>query len=243
MKRVFAEKITSTAQKITRKLLIRAAASSKPMLTAFEILNRVERARLMKITVDVPDGTSGAWKVETFEVSKSEAEFFNIRAMYSGSGMGRCIRPGEYKRLMRNRDVIMSNTPSEISDHVDFIIRAKQSKRILINGLGLGVCLKAILESDKVEEVTVIEKSEDVIKLVAPTFQNDKRVKIIHADAFTWKPPRGARYDAVWHDIWDYICGDNLSEMSKLHRKYGKRTDFQRSWCKKECQKLNRQWW
>ena len=32
------------------------------------------------------------------------------------------------------------------------------------------------------------------------------------------------------HDIWDDICLDNLETMATLHRKYGRRCDWQGSW-------------
>ena len=132
----------------------------------------------------------------------------------------------------------MTNTPAEIRDHMDFIrIGISCGGDILINGLGLGVALKAIVASDKVSNVAVIELSEDVIKLVAPTYENDARVKIIHANAFDYKPPRGVYYDAVWHDIWDFICADNLREMTRLHRKYGRRTKWQGSWARDLCRR------
>jgi hypothetical protein len=186
----------------------------------------------MKIDIDIPDGKSGDWSVETFEVSKEAAEFENMRAMFSYSA--RTIDPGTYKKLKRNGTIVMSNTPVEIDDFRRFVSFAHGD--ILVNGLGLGVLLKALLNKPEDKSVTVIEKSEDVIKLVAP-YIKDKRVKIIHADAFTWKPPKIQKYDYVWHDIWDNICSDNLVEMSKLHRKYGKRTEHQYSWCREKCER------
>ena len=189
----------------------------------------------MNIDVIVPDGKSGDWSVETFTISEHDASMFNMRAALQSGGRG--AKSGTYKKLVRNSEVIMSNTQAEIRDHLWFISTAKEGGHILINGLGLGVALTAILESDKVESITIIEKSEDVIKLVSPTFKDDSRVKIIHADAFEWKPPKGIRYSAVWHDIWDYICEDNLPEMHKLHRKYGRRTDWQGSWARDLCKR------
>jgi Spermine/spermidine synthase domain len=183
--------------------------------------------------IDMPNGQSGDWKIEDFEVSKDEAKFFNMRAMFKPGSRG--IRPGKYKRLKRNGTIVMSNTPSELRDHRYFVYKAKGN--VLINGLGLGCVLSEIVAKDNVESITVIEISEDVINLVAPFFQNPPRVNIIHADAFTWKPPKGVRYDAVWHDIWDFICTDNLKEMEKLHRKYGRRCDYQDSWCKALCKR------
>ena len=190
----------------------------------------------MDIQIDVPEGTSGNWTVEDFIISEEGAKFANLRAAFHPGA--RYVKPGKFKRLIRGSKTIMSNTPAEINDHSYFIHTAKQAGgNILINGLGLGVCLKAILESEKVEHITVIEKSPDVISLVGPTFENDDRVTIVCGDAFEYKPPKGMRYSAVWHDIWDDICVDNLPEMTKLHRKYGRRTDWQGSWCKELCKR------
>jgi hypothetical protein len=187
----------------------------------------------MNIEVKVPDGKSGAWSVETFEVTKEGAALENLRAAF-GSG-GRFIQPGFYKRLMRGGTVVMSNTPAEIRDHLGFIWKAQKAENVLINGLGLGVALSEILKSDVVKRVDVVEISEDVIKLVGPTFASDPRVNIIHADAMEYQPPKGVRYGAAWHDIFDYICGDNLSTMTKLKRKYGRRCDWQGCWCEFLC--------
>ena len=76
-----------------------------------------------------------------------------------------------------------------------------------------------------------------MIDLVGPSFSHDDRVNIICADAFEWRPPKGVRYNAVWHDIWDDICTDNLPEMTRLHRKYGRRADWQGSWCRELCKR------
>ena len=180
----------------------------------------------MEIKVDIPDSEKGDWKISTFEIKEKDAEFQNVRSMFS-SGPRTNYKPGIYKRLSRNGYVIMSNTPDEISDHMYFIREAKG--KILINGLGLGVCLKAILKKPEVTSVTVIEKEQDVIDLVGKHF-TDPRLTIICADALTYKPPKNERYDFVWHDIWDDICTDNLKTMATLHRKYGKKCDQQDSW-------------
>lgn len=183
----------------------------------------------MKIEINVPDGVSGDWSVETFEVKENE---FSQRISLLKTGRG--VPEGKYKRLMRNGTCVMSNTPDEIRDFIGFVWKASGS--ILVNGLGIGVLLKALLNKTDVTDITVIEKSEDVIKLVAETYLSDKRVTIINADAFDYVPPKGKVYNAVWHDIWDYICSDNLEEMKQLHRKYGKKAEYQESWCRVRCE-------
>lgn len=143
------------------------------------------------------------------------------------------VEPGKYKRLMRGDTVVMSNTIMELDTHWPIIHAAKG--RVMLNGLGLGVVLVAILAKPETSEVVIVENSEDVIKLVASTFSVDKRVRIIHDDAFKFKP--SARFDAVWHDIWDFICADNLEEMKTLHRRYGRHAGWQGSWAKEECRR------
>ena len=188
----------------------------------------------MFIPIDVPDGTSGDWSVDTIHVNDTLGERINFWKT------GRGVTPGIYKRLCRGKTCVMSNTPDEISDFYHIIHCCTGS--ILINGLGLGVVLKAILSRSIVTDVTVIEKSEDVIRLVAPTYMCDPRVNIICADAYTYKPVKGKYYDVVWHDIWDGICGDNVKDMTKLHRKYGRISNYQDSWCRAQCIQQNREW-
>jgi hypothetical protein len=195
-----------------------------------------------KFKVKVPEGRSGSWCVEHFTVTKTEATFEHLRAIVGNSG--RPVPEGNYTRLCRGRTVVMSDTPHEIRDHLPFIHMARG--RVLIHGLGLGMVVKACLEKEEVTSVTVVDNSPDVIKLVGPTVTKiaeevGKDLEIIEADCFTWKPKKGARWEAVWHDIWDDLCVDNLEEMGKLHRRFGRRCDFQQSWGKELLQYRRRQ--
>lgn len=171
-------------------------------------------------TSTVPCGQRGDWTLEEFSVSESEAALHNISTLQPGRAHGR-IRPGRYKRLFhRSRGVVMSNTPMEILTNREAYSQAKGA--VLINGLGMGMLLEAVLTKPEVESVRVVEIDADVIALVGPHFAHDPRVHIIHADAFSYRPEKGARFDFVWHDIWDDICAENLEAMKSLVRKYRK---------------------
>jgi len=176
-------------------------------------------------TVTLPNMTKGEWKIEKFK-----ADRMDFSALIHGREAAKIGK--EYTRLMRSRQLVMSDTPQEQRDHWSAEYQATGS--CLLNGLGIGMVLKNILLKPDVADVTIVEISQDLIDLVAP-FYVDPRVTIICADAFTYQPPKGKRYQMVWHDIWDTICSDNLPEMAKLHRKYGRKTDWQGSWCKSEC--------
>lgn len=178
------------------------------------------------LKVDIPEGISGNWRVEKFTVTEEDVRYFNMRGAFSGRGGH--IKAGSYTRLMRGSTVVMSDTPDEMRGHEMFVRKA--TGNVLINGLGIGMVLKNVLAKEDVKSVVVNELSEDVIELVAPYYKDD-RLTINHVSAFNYKPPKGLKFDAIWHDIWDYICTDNLEEMKKLHRKYGRYcTGYQGSW-------------
>ena len=195
----------------------------------------------MDIKINIPDNKIGYWAIDTFTISKTQAHHFNMGQLFAGHGE-RSIHPGTYKRLLFGNNTIMSNTPAEIRDHIHFIRKAQQvGGHILINGLGLGMCVFGILQNGvRIEKITVVELNEEVIQLVSP-YIKDPCVEIIHFNAFDYKPPKNIRYTCVWHDIWMGMRSDNLVEMGRLHRKYGRRTDWQGSWGKEICQYQKRQ--
>ena len=187
-------------------------------------------------SVNVPEGSRGKWTVSKFTVSEADAKFSALRAAVKGRGY---VKAGTYTQLTcQGRGIVMSDTPDERRDHYGAVRKAHG--HVLINGLGLGMVLAAVLKREGVEKVTVVEIDPDVIALVGPTYSSDPRVEIVNASAFDYKPPKGTRYCVVWHDIWDSICGDNLPEMTKLKRKYGKATGWQGCWCEDETRRYSR---
>lgn len=181
--------------------------------------------------VTIPEGSLGDWSIQRFEVKEDSPGRINFNRP------SRSIKPGVYTRLRhKERGVVMSDTPAERRDHSYFVSRAQG--HVLINGLGIGMCLGAVLRKPGVTKATVVEVDPDVIALVGPHYAYDPRVEIVNASAFDYKPPKGVRYGAVWHDIWDEITSENLPEMTRLHRKYGRRTDWQGSWARYECEML-----
>lgn len=167
--------------------------------------------------VSVPEGTAGRWSVKHIDIPDSPIARYRERH----------FEPGQYTQLWRGGTLVMSDTPAERYDHLPFVRAA--SGDVLISGLGLGMCLGAVLAKPDIQSVTVVEIAQEVIDLVAPSYQ-DPRLTIVHADARNWKPAKGRRFRAVWHDIWDDICGDNLPEMHSLNRRYARRADWKGCW-------------
>jgi predicted membrane-bound spermidine synthase len=85
-----------------------------------------------------------------------------------------------------------------------------------------------MLASPRVEHVTVVEREPDVIALVGPVFATQLasgRLEIVEADIFSWRPPRGVRYDTIYFDIWPDIAVGNLPAIARLHRRFGRRVN------------------
>jgi len=180
--------------------------------------------------VDIPEGVCGNWKVEKITVTKEDEKNGRMSAMFAGHY--RFVREGTYTRLKRGNVTVMSDTPDEIRDHYEAIHKAHGL--CLVNGLGLGMVAAAMLNKPEVSEVWVVELSPEVIQLVGTVLKGryGPRLRIIQANALEYKPPKGIRFDVVWHDIWDTISADNMGDMKLLHRRYGRICNWQESWCR-----------
>lgn len=203
--------------------------------------------------VDVPEGTVGKWEVERFEISQSGASLDDLRSTLNGYGY-RAVRPGSYTRLTHGNNVVMSDTRAEVMDHLTAIREIERhGGRILIHGLGLGLVVQAALRCPTVDSVDVVELNREVVELVGPHYLGrplseaaspdpyspnerwasaDQRLRIYLGDALTFKFAPGARWSVVWHDIWTDLTSDNLPEMHRLHRRYGRRCRWQGSWAR-----------
>ena len=188
----------------------------------------------MDYRVNVPEGESGGWAVQRFKI-EDDMRLWRLKMDGRDGGM----KAGQiYTRLIRTdtrwANPMMSDTPMEVRDHLYAI--GHMAGRVLINGLGIGMVLKAALARPSVTHIDVVEIDEDIINLVWPTYADDPRATLHHDDALTIKWPTGTRWDVAWHDIWPTICTDNIETMSKLHRRYGRRTNWQGSWQRGEIQ-------
>ena len=189
-------------------------------------------------TVRVKPGTSEHFRIDEFTIDSEHARAFNLREMWNRTR--RFVEPGTYTRLCGDgRGVIMSNTPAEIDDHREAVNLAQGD--VFIAGLGIGMVLEAMLSKADVHSITVLEIEPEIIGLVAPYYADEPKVSILCGNA--WEPtalPDGKRFDVLYFDIWDTICGDNYREMKDLNRLYrsrkkrGAKTVF---WCRDLCKR------
>lgn len=185
--------------------------------------------------VTVPEGRSG-----NVTIRKMVSEAPSLRDMIRNDG--RNIPEGyDFTALYRNGEIWMSDTPAEQRDHYPAIRAALDfnAQTALVNGLGLGMVVQALLLDTNVQHIDVVEIDDDVIQLVGQHYQDmatslGKSLVIYNADAYTIRWGWNTRWDIAWSDIWQSASVDNLPEMAKLGRKYGKRVHWHGMWQREE---------
>jgi len=166
----------------------------------------------------IPPGRSGDVSIEHFEVNAAASRATQMRAAFGHPD--EYVEPGTYCRLLVGGGVMMSDTRNEQRTNTAVIREARG--RVLIAGLGIGMVVVPIARKPEVSSIAIVEKSPDVIALVAPHLlkATQGKLQVIEADIFEWKPAKGSSYDAIYFDIWANICTDNLDGMGKLHRRF-----------------------
>lgn len=188
------------------------------------------RDLIKSLVVDVPEGTLDGITVERFEIVRDSTSHF-IHRLREGA---RAAQPGVYTRLLRNGELWMSDTAAERRDHMEPFMQMWQhdARRVLVNGLGLGMIVNAALALPSVEHIDVVELDERVARLVGPHYEKSGRVTIHVADAYVqmkrW--PRRSYWDVGWSDIWPDMCEDNLAGMARLNRSYARRCTWHACW-------------
>lgn len=204
-----------------------------------------------RFQVDYPPTRVGSMGIEVYKIPRDDlgrARIVRDEGMNRDPGFGTFRKLVEYqigpppeRQHYPWRTLWMSDTRAEILEHLPVFEKVQiagpfgLARRILVNGLGLGVVVHGILTYPGVERVDVVESNLDVIELVGQFVTRDDRVHIYPADAFAIEWPPGTTWDLAWHDIWPDIDDANLPEMDRLIRKYKNKAKWQGCWQRDGC--------
>lgn len=125
----------------------------------------------------------------------------------------------------------MTLTPVDVDTCEEEIKKARG--KVVTFGLGLGYFTYMVSEKEEVESITVVEKSENVIRLfekhILPKFPKKHKVRIINADAFEYaekKMPK-EQYNYAFVDTWrDASDGLPMYEKMKALEHLSPETEF-----------------
>ncbi len=169
----------------------------------------------------LPEAKAGDWSINHFDMSE---DFVKREQTLAAFHPGRSrevydLKPGRYTRLVYKDRIWMSDTPMEIRTQSREVALAHGD--CLVAGLGMGIFVLQIQDKPEVRSITVIEKEQAVISLVLPHLPFNTKVKVICGDIYDPKViDRKLRFDFIFFDIWDNICGDNAYDMGRLKRRF-----------------------
>lgn len=150
-------------------------------------------------------------------VTREKATISNLRALFNHRP-SEVITEGVYT-ILKNKhtgEIIMSDTPMEHDTNKTAVEKA--TGNVLIAGLGIGMILLPIQLKQEVTQITVVEKHQELIDLIAPQLPLNKKVNIVSADIHEFKTDQ--KYDTIYFDIWSYIDGNTVKEHDKLRRQF-----------------------
>jgi hypothetical protein len=180
-----------------------------------------------QMTLVIPKAKSGDFEIKRYKITKQDISVANIRTINHPYEVP--PKKGTVTILARiseqsfGDDVIMSD--SEFDKHTNSNILRIAHGNILIAGLGIGMILIPLLKKKDVQTITVIEKEQDVINLVykhIKKYDKKNKLEVIHDDIFSIELSKERKFDVMYFDIWNNVCGDNYSQMKTLKKKFSK---------------------
>ena len=137
----------------------------------------------------------------------------------------------DFPAVLEGGNEWMTLTPVDL-DTCEEAINAARG-RVITFGLGLGYYAYMVSEKPEVESITVVEKSEEVIRLftdyILPQFPNRNKVKIVCADAFEYAENvmPSEHFDLAFVDTWrDASDGEPMYKRMKKLEKLNTPTPF-----------------
>lgn len=177
----------------------------------------------------IPEGESGRWYIKRRNLDAFQCLSVSVAG-------GRNITPGLYTflhcytdaTLMKGGECVMNDYQSELKTHLNFVL--KSHGKVLVGGLGLGCVLRGLLTNTRVQEIHVIERSDDVIKLVWPSVVHPKII-LHHCDVKDFVSSE--KWDSIWWDFWsDPVIKEPNLAVTHMHciQRFMNNTKQQGAW-------------
>ena len=171
------------------------------------------------------EGQTKDFELKKQKITKEDVKTANLRAIFNPQDIPPKI--GTLMVLSRKsssyNDVVMSDAEFEKITNREIVNVARGN--VLIAGLGIGMILIPLLKDKEVKKITVVEKEKDLIDLIFPKIKkHDKsnKLEIIHSDIFDLDLSKEQKFDVIYFDIWDNVCGDFYEQMKNLKKKFRK---------------------
>lgn len=174
------------------------------------------------------EGRRGNFELKKHRITKEDVRLAEMRAVFNPRNTPPTIGTlmvlsRKSDKSWKDRECMMSDAEFEKQTNRRILYHARG--KILIAGLGIGMILIPLLKNKSVEKITVVEKEKDVIDLVFPKIKkhdSSNKLELIQSDIFQLDLPKEQKFDVIYFDIWDNVCGDNYEQMKNLKSKFRK---------------------
>lgn len=155
--------------------------------------------------LEIPEGKAGTYEVSHtwIEAGKRIATANNRHAIIGGQAQHWVTFPERNRRhkLTYDGGTWMSDLPMEMAQHQrelrNFV------GQVLVGGLGLGYAVHLLAHDEDVDRVVVVERSPEVIRLVAEHVQDPRSVvEVVEDDLFHYVETSGEWFHRAFFDIW-----------------------------------------
>lgn len=178
----------------------------------------------------IPEGKSGKFEIK-HRVYPAGSMFRTASARTAIFGKHECVKvvidgPVIVHELRESGGVWMTDLPIEQAQ-IDPALEPMRGN-VLVGGLGLGYAAQTLALKPSVDQVTVIERSPEVIDLVAEHLRGGKtkkrnKIRVIEADLHVWlRENPQLRFDWAFYDIWapdgERVLFDHVLPLRELSR-------------------------
>ena len=164
----------------------------------------------------------GTWTIRRYEVSALTAHIASMVHVGWDDYYTLLFNMTEATMHQPPGECVMEDSMQELSRHLPIWLAAHG--RVLVTGLGLGCVVRGLLASPHVSHIDIVEIDAGIIRVIGSEFASEPRCTIHHADAMTWTPPRGAKWDYAWHDLWtengklQFMHAELLRIFARVHK-------------------------
>ena len=185
--------------------------------------------------VRIPNVKVGNWELKTEKYPAYRGVICDDMMIYDDfrevAPLGFFTEDFEFPAVLEDGNEWMTLTPVDLDTCEDAIAAAHG--RVVTFGLGLGYYAYMAARKPEVESVTVVEKSEDVIKLfktyILPQLECADKIRIVNEDAFLYAEHTmpTERFDYAFVDTWrDASDGAPMYERMKALERLSPDTKF-----------------
>jgi hypothetical protein len=173
---------------------------------------------MKRFKVNIPEQETQNWYIK--KVYGDSSSIYTNAIDRPCSGKAEPVDEYTFLCQKNPNSIVMADTYHEYREHGHLWENA--SGDVLIGGLGLGLVNNFLIKCERVNSVTIIENSQEVIDIVWPYCEKNDKFSLIKANIEEYNP--GMCWNYAWFDT--YIQGNPLTHAEYKNKIINRYCDF-----------------